>query len=65
MSKKNRSVPVKSKERAAIEIIARMGHGIKESALDWANIGKNAVAVAKKVEAGECPTCHRAKVWEP
>lgn len=45
--------------------IAMMGHGIKEGIVDWQQIGKNAVHVAKESLAGTCGECGRPRHFDP
>lgn len=45
--------------------IALLGHGLKSSAIDWANIGRLAVDKAQKSLAGRCSECGMSHLFDP
>lgn len=45
----------------ALKKIADMGKGLKPEVIDWGNIGKNAVYVARKALAKKCKTCGKTE----
>jgi hypothetical protein len=60
--KKPRKKPRKKKAtpeqmESALRSISNMGIGIKPEIIDWANIGKNAVSLAKEVLREKCAEC--------
>ncbi len=54
--------PESEAERILNEI-AHMGVGLKPEIIDWQNIGKNAVHVARNYLAGKCSECGHQKPW--
>lgn len=45
----------------ALRFIAEIGAGIRDDAKDWKNIAVGCQTTAKKVLAGTCKTCGKAK----
>lgn len=64
-SKKSATVTIDSKKlnqmRSALVCISEMGAGLKPEIIDWTNIGKNAVYVARQALMEKCTECGQSK----
>lgn len=58
MAKSNHNkMPTPKACRDALLAIAKMGLGLKPEIIDWPNVGKNAVKLARDTVAGKCQCC--------
>lgn len=49
----------------ALHAIAKMGYAMRDDLIDWQNIGKNAVKIARETVAGKCGTCGKPNHYQP
>lgn len=49
----------------ALDEIAHKGYGMREDVIDYANVGRSSVAIARKALAGSCDCCGQMKVFKP